>query len=117
MGNEFAQGDWLLRQRAWAFRPPGYPLYLAAMHTAFGTYGIAAASIFQMLADFALALVTAWSCAKVAGNRAGALVGLALSFCCISRSCFMVHLLAVTPAILALYHRFAARLFRKTVTS
>lgn len=94
MGIEFAHGDWLLRGYGWAFRPPGLPVYLAAMQTAFGRYAIVATTVLQLLLDFCMALVTAWMCAKAAGNRMGALVGLALSLCCVSRSCFMVYVLA-----------------------
>ena len=94
MGIELAHGDWLLRERSLAFRPPGLPAYLAIMQTAFGRYAVIAVTVLQLLLDFCMALVTAWMCAKAAGNRMGALIGLALSLCCVSRSCFMVYVLA-----------------------
>ena len=105
MGVAFAHGDWLLRERGWAFRPPGLPVYLAIMQTAFGRYAVIAVTVFQLLLDFCMALVTAWMCAKVLRNRVGALIGLALSLCCVSRSCFMVYVLAdnLLCVVLTLY--------------
>jgi hypothetical protein len=107
MGVEFANGDWLMREHSWAFRPPAFPIYLAAMQTMFGRYAIVATTVFQVLLDFAVALITAWICTRVTRNRAGALVGLALSFCCLSRTCFMIFLLADNLLCVALVLYFA----------
>jgi hypothetical protein len=108
MGIEITQGDWMLRGRSWAFRPPAFPYYLAAMQTIFGNYAIIAATVFQVLSDFMVALITAWICARVTRNRWGAVVGLALSFCCLSRSCFMIFLLADNLLCVTLVLYFAA---------
>jgi hypothetical protein len=108
MGIEFANGNCLLRERAVAHRPPALPTYLAAMQTLFGRYAVVTITIFQVLLDFAVGLITAWICARVTRNRAGALVGLALSFCCFSRSCFMIFVLADNLLCVTLVLYFAA---------
>ncbi len=108
MGIEVANGDWMLRERAWAFRPPAFPYYLAAMQTIFGRYAVIGITVFQVLMDFVVALITAWICARITRNRAGALVGLSLSFCCLSRSCFMIFVLADNLLCVTLVLYFAA---------
>jgi hypothetical protein len=95
MGSHFAQGDWLQRDipngSQW---PPGYPLFLGAVQASFGKYALAATTALQIFLDFVNALLTAHICAKVTGSRAGALIGLTLSFFCLSRSCFAVYAMA-----------------------
>jgi hypothetical protein len=105
MGSSFSHGDWLLRERDWAFRTPAYPAFLGGMQAAFGDHALLAVSVVQQLLVFAIALITAWICAKVTRSRAGALVGLTLSFFCISRSCFAVFAMAdnLLCAVLVLY--------------
>lgn len=102
MGTEIFHGDWLLRERACALRPPALPIFVAVMQAAFGEYALVAISVVQHLFVFATALMTAWICAKVSRSRAGALIGLALSFCCISRSCFAVYVIADNPLCMVL---------------
>jgi hypothetical protein len=94
MGSQFAKSDWLLREMAIVQWPPGYPAFLGAVQAVFGKYAIVATAALQLLLDFAVALITALICAKVTGRRAGALIGLALSIICISRSCFAVYAMA-----------------------
>jgi hypothetical protein len=108
MGIDFAHGDWLLREHAVAHRPPALPAYLAAMQTCFGRYAVVATTVLQILMDFGTGLVTAWICARVTGNRGGAVVGLALSFLCVSRSCFMIFVLADNLLCASLVLYFAA---------
>jgi hypothetical protein len=94
LGSQFAKGDWLQRELAFAQWPPGYPLFLGSVQAAFGRYAMIALPVVQLFLDFGVALLTAWICAKVSGSRAGALLGLGFSFCCMSRSCFAVYAMA-----------------------
>jgi hypothetical protein len=108
MGSQFAHGDWLLGEMARIHWPPGYPAFLGAIQAIFGKYAIAATPVLQISLDFGVALLTARICAKVSGNRAGALVGLLLSFLCFSRSCFAVYTMADNLFCTALVLYFAS---------
>ena len=105
MGVALTHGDWLLRERGWAFRPPGLSGLLG--HHADRIRPICGHCSHRVstAAGFLHGIGYRMDVAKVLRNRVGALIGLALSLCCVSGSCFMVYVLAdnLLCVVLTLY--------------
>jgi 4-amino-4-deoxy-L-arabinose transferase-like glycosyltransferase len=94
LGKQMSLGDvWLWTNPA-AYRTPGYPALLALCQATFGDYALIAAAALQQLATVAIAVLTGWICGRLSGLRAGVLLGLAISLCCISRNCIAAYFLS-----------------------
>ena len=108
LGTEVAHGDWMLASTPWAFRPPAFPYYFAAdadaLRQVCGRGDHRLPSVVGLHGRFDNRLDLRPRHPQLRRT----LVGLALSFCCWSCSCFMIFLLADNLLCVTLVLYFAA---------